>query len=384
MKNLVIIFGGRSVEHDISILTGLHAARHIVDGYTVHLVYLTHENRFVMGKRLGELEFYTAKKKKASECYFRRGNLYKKTAFGQKKVCSVHSVINCCHGGIGEDGRLSALLDIEGVPITSCDYTTAATLMSKLATRNTLNANSDFPQPKYLKIRGDKWTKNSGGVVEKIVKDIGFPAIIKPDKLGSSIGISVVKDCKQLDEAIELASTFGSCVIAEEFIQNAIEINCAAFRYGGKTWVSKCEKMNVCGDVGADGNQPAFLDFEKKYLDSSSGFIKKTSDEKEEETPEIAAIMDKIQRMTKTAYNLFEARGVVRCDFLVNPTEPRIILNEINTVPGFLSYHMWQWTGIPYGALLDMLVKQSLLDSKTDNVTVYQSDILEKNKSLVE
>ena len=363
--NIVVIFGGASVEHDVSILTGLHAAKNISHCHQVELLYLTRTGQMVTSERDGILScidyFINGNVEKAPKCFFSDGCLYKKTHFGSKKIFRVDAVLNCCHGGVGEDGRLAAMFDVLGIPITSCNSVAAYNMQSKSRTREILTANG-FPQPQYKKIeRGQTY------IVDK--KDpFGFPVIVKPDMLGSSIGISVVHNQKELDEAIELGFSVDDTVIIEQFFENVVEINCSAMRYGNEIMTSGCEIMDKGGDI---------LDFNKKYIDSQTGFIKKGKrDEKVHEKEE------EIKEITKSAYELFKAKGVIRADFLIQ--DGKVYLNEINTVPGFLAYHLWLKVGLPYTALIEMMIEQAMKSSRNDIKTSFKSDILQKNRILVQ
>jgi len=358
MKNLAVIFGGKTVEHDISVLTALHAMRHIMDGVKVHAIYMTKGNKMVTGEALKTIDYYTNGKGKVKPCYFMDGGLYSKG----KRICTVDCVLNCCHGGIGEGGELAALLKVANIPASSCDMAAALLCQSKTSTRELLNKHN-FEQPKF---------NNSGDGID-------FPSIIKPDTLGSSIGISVAKNQAELKSALELAMSMDKIAIVEEYIEDTIEINCSAFYAMGKTWVSKCEVLDKTKTI---------LDFDKKYLEPS-GFVKKsgTDDEYGEMETKYADLFIQVQSLTERTYELFNLRGVVRADFLIqNPDSgnPRVILNEINSVPGFLAYHLWARTGIPYGVIIDMICKQAIEDH-TENkfVTDFSSNILEINRSLV-
>jgi len=356
MKNVAIIYGGRSVEHDISILTALHAKKHVSEDVNVILVYLTRENKMVVGRCLENIDFYIDGKGRVKDCWFRDSKL-----FIGKRSAKIDVVINCCHGGVGERGEVAAMLNVSGIPITSSNFFAAGKMMSKTATRDILLKNK-FLQPKYS-ISG---------------KNISFPVIVKPDGLGSSIGINIANNEEELKSAIELALNLDNKVIVEEYLQNAMEINCSAFRLKEKIWVSECEVVN-------EDNEGLF-DFATKYLNSGSGFIKKSGKDEPEIDEKLNKVFDEIKKQTQNAYEIFNASGVVRADFLVvgYPERPRIYLNEINTVPGFLSYHMWMRAGIPYTALLDMVIKQAISELKMEKITVYKSDILEKNRKLVD
>ena len=358
MKNIAVIFGGRSVEHDISILTGLHAAKH-VESYRVHYVYITRDNRMMTGQGLANLDNYISGKVKGKPVHFANGHMYIKN-----RQVKIEAVLNCCHGGVGENGELAGYFAVASVPVTSCGYFAAAQLQSKSQTREVLTK-AGFNQPRYIVV--EQSTEENYMEVLKANK-IDFPVIVKPDTLGSSIGINVARDEGQLDAMLTLAFSLDDRVIVEEFLPDIQEINCSAI--GDE--VSACEEISNKGD---------FLNFETKYLDSGSGFIKKG---KSRGNSKKIQHEDQIKELTKKTYKLFEASGVVRADFMVSGE--KIYLNEMNTVPGFLSYHLWARSGIPYGVMIDKLVKQCVAshNKRQSRVTQFKSDILVKNKRLLD
>ena len=351
MRNIAVIFGGRSVEHDISILTGLHAAMHI-ENAKVHYVHLNRENGMSTGGRLSDIDFYLTSTKRAKRCWFAEGNL----CWGMRKV-KIDAVLNCCHGGVGENGELAGYFKVAGIPITSCDYKVAADIQSKIRTREILGA-AGFKQPKYVAV--DKEGGWVGGV--------DFPVIVKPDTLGSSIGISVARNEQELVSALELVFEMDGRAIVEEFFEDIVEVNCSAMRAMGEVRVSACEQVD---------SKREFLDYESKYLDATSGFIKKGK------TPGEEKDYSEVKELTRRAYELFGASGVVRADFIIKGDA--VYLNEINSVPGFLAYHLWSRAGISYPLMLNLLIKQAILDAEACKSvkTVFKSDILTKNRGLV-
>jgi len=353
MKNIAVIFGGRSVEHDISILTGLHAANHI-ENARVHYVYLNRENKMYTSNRLADIDFYLNKTKSAKSCWFADGFLCRRRA---RKI-KIDAVLNCCHGGVGENGELAAYFKVASIPVTSCDYISAAILQSKSRTREMLTA-AGFKQPKYITVNKED---------AEIATFPDFPVIIKPDTLGSSIGITIARTNEELRDALELVFQMDNRAIVEEFFEGITEVNCAAFRSMEKIKVSACEEVN---------SKREFLDYESKYLDSASGFIKKGIESQEKKD------YSEIQQLTRRAYELFGASGMVRADFIIHGG--KTYLNEINTVPGFLAYHLWARAGVPYGLLIHLLLKQAIVnfDSDLSLKTVFKSEILPKNRGLV-
>jgi D-alanine-D-alanine ligase len=372
MKNIAVVFGGCSVEHDISILTGLHAAKH-VEGYRVHLVYLGRDNKMMTGESLRDVNFYTRDSGKAKQCFFANGSLLIVGFLGRVRRVTISAILNCCHGGAGEGGALAGLADIANIPVTSCDIGCAQKIQSKTRTREILTS-SGFAQPKYHSITKAEYDTNGDDLVKKILVDLGKKLIVKPDSLGSSIGISTATSVEELRSSLELAFEMDSNVIVEEFIDNAVEINCAALLSDGKVMISRCEEINRKHDV---------FDFENKYMDSGSGFIKKGKSRSHKNDEVESELHLQIQDLTLRAYKIFGASGVVRADFLVS--NDKVYLNELNSVPGFLAYHLWARKRVPYCVVIDMLVREAINQRQGKKMlkTVFSSDILTKNSALI-
>lgn len=344
MLKIGVIYGGNSTEHDVSILTGLHLARHVTEIYQVVLIYLTRNNRAVFGSRKID-DYISGKAEKA------------KSFHGWNQLACV---INCCHGGIGEDGTLAAVLRMYNLPITSCDTVSGWLQQSKIATRQVLTANG-FLQPRFQIF-------TSPDVSELKLE---FPLIVKPDLQGSSIGISIVKNIDELRSAIDTALNLDSRVIVEELITDMREVNVAVMRENGNLVTSALEV------VGGD----KFFSFEEKYFNTDSGFMKKTGHHPDEEF--LAKIESQIKSLAMKAYEIFHSSGVVRVDFMVQGD--KIILNEINTVPGFMAYHLWLKSHVPYGVVIDNLIQEAIKKQKQKShlITQFKSDILQKNRQLV-
>jgi len=304
------------------------------------------------GSCLADIDYYINSTKRAKRCWFAEGCLCR----GGRKI-KIDAVLNCCHGGVGENGELAGYFKVAGIPLTSCDYISASNLQSKIRTREILGA-AGFVQPKFVAVdKGSAWL---GG--------IDFPVIVKPDTLGSSIGISVARFEVEVVEALELVFEMDNRAIVEEFFENITEVNCSAMRVMNEVRVSACEEIS---------SKREFLDYEGKYLDATSGFIKKGKNPGEEKD------YSEIQKITRQAYELMGASGVVRADYMI--VGKKVYLNEINSVPGFLAYHLWARVGLPYAVMLDLLVKQAISEANLSKSvkTVFKSDILTKNRGLV-
>ena len=344
MLKIGIIYGGKSTEHDVSILTGLHLAKHVTDGYQVVLIYLTRNNQALVGSR--KIDDYISGKAEKAKVF--------------KKWSQLDCVVNCCHGGFGEDGTLASVLKFYNLPITSCDGVAAWLQQSKIATRQVLTA-TGFSQPKFEIINSLDISK---------IK-LPLPVVVKPDLQGSSIGITVARTTEELKNAIELALSMGERVIVEELITDMKEVNVAVMRENGKVITSALEI------VGGE----KFFSFDEKYFNAESGFVKKTGKTPDDEF--LSKIQTEVKRMAEFAYELFGSNGVIRVDFMV--AGDKIILNEINTVPGFMAYHLWLKAHIPYGVVIDNLIQDAIQRHQKNKAykTNFESRILEKNRQLV-
>lgn len=344
MLKIGVIYGGKSTEHDISILTGLHLAKYVTEDYQVQLIYLTHDNRAVVGSR--NIDDYIS------------GKAAKARAF--RKWKKLNCIVNCCHGGMGENGGLAAMINFYGLPITSCNHASAWLQQSKIATRQILTA-AGFVQPQFqvLMVNDVKQVK------------LPLPVVVKPEMQGSSIGITIAYNQEELKTALTTAFGLDARVIVEEYIADMREVNVAVMRENGRIVTSGLEI------VGGD----KFFSFDEKYFNAESGFVKKSG-----RTPDddfLAKIQKQIEDLAKRAYEMFHNSGVVRVDFMVQGD--KIILNEINTVPGFMAYHLWLKAKVPYGVVIDNMVQDAIKRHGLEQqfVTNYKSEILLKNRQLV-
>ena len=344
MLKIGIIYGGNSTEHDVSILTGLHLAKHVTEDYKVVLIYLTHENKAVIGSR--KVDDYISGKAAKARVF----------CDWKKLAC----VINCCHGGAGEDGTLAAVMSFYGVPITSCSAVSGWLMQSKIATRQVLTA-AGFTQPKFQVLTNSDISQIS----------LPLPLVVKPDLQGSSIGINIARTEEELKKAVDAALHLGERVIVEEFVEDMREVNVAVMKENGNIVMSALEI------VGTE----KFFSFEEKYFNADSGFVKKSG--KTVDDVYLRKIESQIKKLAEQAYMLFKADGVVRVDFMV--AGDKFILNEINTVPGFMAYHLWLKAHVPYGVVIENLINDAIVrfNKKQKCVSSFESNILDINRQLV-
>ena len=252
-ENIIVMFGGKSCEHDVSIITAVQLMKNIsVSKYNVIAVYVTKNGLFLSNKSLQDINTFKNKIPIKNEILIKDGHIYRKNAINMfKKAEKIHCAVLCFHGRNGEDGTMQALLNIANIPYTSSDVLSSALTLNKLVSKQILTSNN-FNITNYFVV------KNLNMLSEQMQENnIHFPVIVKPNCLGSSIGISKAHNLEELKEAVELALSFDNTVLVEECVNNLMELNCACFKYRNKLYVSEIEQPI---------NKNEILTFVDKYL----------------------------------------------------------------------------------------------------------------------
>lgn len=335
MKNLFIIFGGASVEHDVSIVTALQTYGNLKDKYKIGLLYCTKDNLMYLVDKTAPADYIDKElilKKAPQVAIFNKG-LYKLCGKKLKFLSEVDCIINCCHGGVGEDGSIKALLDFNGVPCTSASTSASSICMDKEYAK--LVAKSlDIPIVEYVVV--DKHNKFVDNVLS-----LGESVIVKPCGLGSSIGV-VKSDLEHLRENIEVVLHLDNKVLIEREISPLVEYNCAVVRDGENIILSQIEQPINKSDI---------LSFEDKYISVDKTRIIPADIPKDKQ--------DLIYDYTKRIYEHLNLNGVVRIDYLYDQNNDTIYLNEINTIPGSLAYYLFEGLGITYIKLMEILINNA-------------------------
>lgn len=329
MQNILVFFGGVSVEHDISIITGTLTVNTLRRGkYNAIPVYVDRKGAFLTGEQLLDVGNYSKldyKKLNQVVILPSDNKVYIKKKNKLKELCAIKCAVNCMHGERGEDGSLSGFLSFTDIPLASPDITASSICMDKSITKLFL---------KGLKIKTLKSvTLESVKDCHKKCKDLGFPLIVKPCKLGSSIGIKKAYNKMELESAISFALKYGERVLIEPCIENFIEINCACYKdEKGRIIVSECEQP-----IGKD----EILTFSDKYENGSRVFPANIDKE----------LSDEIKKTTLKIYSELNVSGIIRIDYIIK--EKEIYLNEINTVPGSLAYYLFTDTLAGFEKILE-------------------------------
>lgn len=356
MLNLAIFYGGKSVEHDISIITAVLVMNNLNNKkYNFVPVYITHNNEWIVPKNFKSLNIYASKNIEGNKLvngFFNKA-LIKKTRFGYKTFKKIDAVINCMHGLNGEDGTLAGLLELNDIPYVGSGVLASSVCMDKVIQKDVLKANG-FPIVKYTWFYREEFSQNEQLLIEKIEASIGYPMVVKPANLGSSIGINLSKTREELIENIKIALNFDKKVIIEEQILNLREINCSLMGYNNNIDISVLEEPK---------NWKTFLNFDEKYLC-------KEENKKQIDVKLSGGLDEKIKSIGVEVFKLLGASGVIRIDYLLNDKTKELYVNEINTVPGSLANYLWKQK-YNFPQLLDKLIENSLKEYKYKNENNY-------------
>ncbi len=331
MKNVAVFFGGQSIEHDISIITGVLTVNSLKSVYNVIPVYVDKNGNFYTGESLRDPDGYkNLNYKKLQRVTLIAGSkcLYVIKGSKIKSIAEIFVAINCMHGERGEDGSLSALINLCGIALASPDVLGSSVCMDKGFTKTVLNGLN-------IKCMPSVTISDSFSAIK--AEQFNYPLIVKPSTGGSSIGVYKVQDRKELEYAVNEALSYSERVIIEPCLENFIEINCAVFKDGdGKLIISECEKPVCKGD---------FLTFSDKYVKGQREFPAKIE----------KTFSDEIKKITAKIYSELNFKGVIRIDFFV--WQNQVIVNEINTVPGSLAYYLFCKTTAEFQKMLLEMIR---------------------------
>lgn len=367
MKKIGIIYGGKSVEHEVSIITGLQVYENLDKSkYTPELIYIDKDGDWFFGeKKLKDLKIYKNWTKKCAKQF--QPSLNKKD---KKNILnSLDAVIIACHGNYGEDGKLQSFLEFLDIPYTSSGVVGSASGMDKIVMKSIFSG-IDLPVLPYIWFTRHDWIENSDEVIKKVRYTLDYPVFVKPANLGSSIGISMVNDEKDLINAIDVASKYDYRIIVEKGIANSVEINCSAIMKDNEVLTSVLEEPV---------RWEKFLSFDDKYINANSKTKGMGSMGRKIPAEVTKEQKEHIENYTKQIYKTMDCCGVVRVDYLMDESREHVYVNEINTIPGSFSFYLWEHNDLPFTKLIDVLIEEALRQAqlRKDKVLKYDSKILD-------
>lgn len=354
-----VLFGGKSTEHDISIISAVQAMQAIDrEKYEVIPLYITKNNEFFTGDALFDIANFTDIPALLKKCTRvipvgegDAAGLYRfpMHALGKNKIGEIDLAFPIVHGTNVEDGVLSGFLEMLDLPYVGCDVAASALGMDKYAMKAVFKDNGIPVLDCKLFTTADY--DAPARIVESVEAAFAYPVIVKPVNLGSSIGISVAHDAAALKKALDTAFSFAEVVLCERAIVHLREINCAVLGDRFDAEASECEEP-VKGDE--------FLTFEEKYMSGakkSGGPSKGMASVQRKIPAELSPERrEEIRALAVKAFKALGCSGVSRIDFMIDCDEDKVYLNEINTIPGSLAFYLWEPLGVPYPQLIDRMI----------------------------
>ena len=349
-----VAFGGRSVEHDVSILTGLQALSVLEERHSPIPIYISRGGRWYTGESLRELSTYQqdGADPDAEEVHFdlHNGRLLRVSSGGSSLLRSrrapepveLDAVVLATHGTQGEDGCLQGVLELARLPYIGPPVGAAAAAMDKVTTKAILSREG-LPVLDHLALSRAEWEADRNGVCARAGAAFDLPVYVKPASLGSSVGVSRCASDAELSEALELVFELDRMCLVEPAVEGGVEVNCAVIgRPGLPPRASLCEQP-----VAAE----SFLSFEDKYMGGGKIEGMKGA-QRLIPAPISDALTAEVKELAQRAFTGFSCAGVTRVDFLVDSRE-RVFINELNTIPGSFSFYLWEPMGLPFADLMD-------------------------------
>lgn len=384
-----VLFGGKTVEHEISIISAIQAIGHLdKNKYDVIPIYITKGNEFYIGEKIGDIKSYTditslLKESQRVIMLNEDGKVklirYPMKKFGKNELDYIDIAFPVVHGTNVEDGTLQGYLQMFNIPYVGCDVLSSAVGMDKYVMKTVLKDNG-IPVLDCKCFTAKQYDDDVDAVIATVEEKIGYPVIVKPVNLGSSIGISKAENRDELYDSLDTAFRYASKVLIETAVQNLKEINCSVLGDYEEAEASECEEP-----VSSD----KILTFAEKYIGDGSakgakgakGGVKGSGGSKGMATLKRkipADITDEqrtlIREYAVKAFKVLGCGGVSRIDFMMDTKTGNIWLNEINTIPGSLSFYLWEPLGVKYTELLDRMISLALKRERENSSITYTFD----------
>jgi len=363
-----VIFGGKSLEHEMSIITALQAMEHIdADKYEIIPIYITKDLVWYSSGCLRYIDSFN--NFNLIEQYAKKVNLINKdgrfilqtTGLFKRELAELHLVIPMVHGAGTEDGCIQGYLEMIGVPYVSNNLYSSVICQDKVFTKQLLEHN-DLPTVKYVWFFDNEYNKNKEVLFKKIDK-LDYPLIVKPATLGSSIGIKTVHNKEELDTIIKEVLKYDRKIVIEEKLQDVLEYNISLLKTNDKLYISAIEEIET---------NLEYREYTDKYkLDNLlNGNIVRTTPAKIEEK-----LTNEIIELSKKTINLLNNTGLSTIDFLYDKKRKKLYLEEINSIPNCFSHHLWEEANISYKELFTIMINDTIKNFNKDNEMITTMDM---------
>ncbi len=361
METIAVIFGGRSTEHDISIITALASIIKPLElsrKYRVEAVYISKDGTWYWDDKLKEIGLYTSgniqdfiHKHRPASVQFDGGMTLIKASniAGRKTLRKIDVVFPAMHGTYGEDGSLMGLLDMAGVAYVGCGLSASVVAMDKVLAKQVAAANA-IPVTEFLVFSRSELERDPAGAIKEIKQQLAYPIFIKPAHLGSSIGISRASDDTALQNGLEVAAYYDDKIIVEETVQNLIEVTLPVIGNDQLTPALLERPLTKPED---------FFDFDTKYLQGGKkGKGAKGAQGYSQLPAELPKeLYAKAEEIGLSVYRALGCSGIARVDLLIDSKTNRVYFNEVNPLPGDLYAHNWNRAGVSNVELVQKLIE---------------------------
>lgn len=366
-----VIFGGRSLEHDLSVLTAIQAMDNIdKERYEVVPIYITKDLTFYSGGMLRYIDSY--KDFRLIDRYATKVNLINKngkfilqtTGLIKRVYKEIHLAFPMVHGKYTEDGSIVGYLETLGIPIVGSDIYSSSLCQDKVFTKEVLNGN-DIPVVDYVYFSDSDYKLDKEDIFKKI-EELSYPLIIKPARLGSGIGIEIVNRKEELESSIEKTMKNDERVLVEEYIADRREFNMAVLLSKGKLIGSVIEEIIK--------DEPCNY-YDKYRKDNEDDTFKRIFPADISKT-----LTEEIEKTSKKTYKVLALSGVARIDYVYDNKKKKLYVNEVNTIPNFFSHHLFDDKNIDYRELLGIMIKEAIdkIHKENDMVKDIEDNLFNK------
>ncbi len=349
-----VIFGSRSTEHEVSVITALQVIDFLSDHHEVVPIYITKEGQWLTGESLGRVDTFknfdpnNSSLQPVTLCPDPKLKLIVnplgKGFLGKPKKLDVDVIFPAFHGAHGEDGTIQGLLELADIPYVGTRVLGSTVGIDKIATKAVLKENQ-IPVLDYCWFTRADWEDDAQTIISKIEAQFSYPVIVKPAGLGSTIGIQKADSSNDLIFAIDGAIHFDKRILIEPYLDQLIEVNCSVLG-------NNAPKPSLCEQPVS---REQFLSYDDKYLheESDQGMAGATRIIPAPISPEMT---EEIQDLAIKSFKSLDCLGLVRADFLIDKATQNIYVNEVNTLPGSISFYLWEPSGISPQELVNTLL----------------------------
>ncbi len=373
-----VVFGSRSVEHEVSVITGQQVIAALdKNRYDVTPIYITKAGAWYTGEKLLDVANFKDEKAVLAGCeqvYLpadptvgglivrrsEKGGLFKRPR--KSEVLPLDVLFPTVHGTYGEDGTLQGLFELAGIPYTGSGVLGSAVGMDKILMKSVFR-DQGLPVVKYYATTRRAWENDLDATINAIEQTLGYPVFVKPANLGSSVGITQARTREELHQAMEVAAHYDRRLLIEQAVPNVIEINCAVLGFQDPQ-ASVCEQPIAFQD---------FLSYEDKYMRGGKASGMKGLSRKIP-APISDELTKRVQEIAVRSFEMLDCRGVARIDFLLDTKTETLYINEINTLPGSISFYLWEPMGMNISALVDRLIQLAMETHRERQRTTYSVD----------